>query len=302
MGSKTLGRLVSPTVPFAGIQEEYGKAKYVIFGFPYDLTSTYRLGSRQAPQAVREASLNLETFSPRTGLFLEKLAIRDLGDLDISALENPFDEASKLFRSLLQEGKTPVVLGGEHTLTFSTVRGLPENVAVIIFDAHLDFRDRYEGRSFSHTTYLRRLVETYSAERFIVVGARALSLEEVEASRKAGLQYLSTLQILRKGVSWALKKVEEFFRDFSTIYISLDLDVFDPAYAPAASNPEPEGLTPTMVLDLLEGLTSRFPRVAGFDVVEFSPAYDNGVTALLAAKMVFELLCMVEASGGEADL
>lgn len=291
-----MARLISPVNPFAGIQAGYDEADYVVLGFPYDQTSTYRFGSRNAPQAVREASLNLETYSPRTGLFLENLKIRDLGDLEVS-VENPFVELSQTLGGIFRDGKFPVVLGGEHSLTYSAAKALPDDVTLLIFDAHLDLKDIYEGRRFSHTTYLRRLSEELKAERFFVVGVRAMSSEEFEYARGRNIRYLPSRQILREGLGWALRKLEEWLEGNPRLYISFDMDVFDPCYAPAASNPEPEGLSPTLLLDIVEGLAPHAQQIVGFDLVEFSPAHDNGVTALLAAKIIFEVLCLVEAAG-----
>ncbi|HID17998.1 TPA: agmatinase [Candidatus Bathyarchaeota archaeon] len=293
----TMARLVSPVNPFAGVQAGYEEANYVVLGFPYDLTSTYRFGSRNAPHALREASLNIETYSPRTGLFLENLKIRDLGDLEVSTLEDPFKELTKVFQEVFNAGKFPVVLGGEHTLTYSTVKAMPEDVTLLFFDAHLDMRDTYEGRSFSHTTHLRRLTEEIEPSRLLIVGVRAIALEELEYVRRKGIRYITSFQISKYGFEWAVRRLEEYLGRASSLYISFDMDVLDPAYAPAASNPEPEGLNPSFTLNLLEALASRIPEVVGLDLTEFSPAYDNGVTAVLGAKMVFETLCLIEATG-----
>ncbi|MHC1564458.1 MAG: agmatinase [Candidatus Hecatellaceae archaeon] len=292
-----MSKFISPVNPFAGVQVGYEEADYVVLGFPYDLTSTYRFGSRNAPNALREASLNIETYSPRTGLFLENLKIRDLGDLEVSTLEDPFQQLTAAFKEVFNAGKFAVVLGGEHTLTYSTVKALPENVMLLVFDAHLDMRDVYEGRSFSHTTHLRRLTEEIDPSRLLMVGVRAIAMEELEYARKKGIRYITSPQILKHGFDWTVRRIEEHFKKASSLYISFDMDVLDPAYAPAASNPEPEGLNPTFTLNLLEVLASRIPEVVGLDLVEFSPAYDNGVTAVLGAKIVFEVLCLVEAAG-----
>ena len=294
-----MAKLIPPSTPFAGVQVSPEEAKYIVLGFPYDSTSTYRFGSRFAPQALRQASLNIETYSLRTGLFLEELKIRDIGDLDVSSAGNPFEELKNLLSKLLEKGKIPIVLGGEHTLTYSAVKALPEDVAVIIFDAHLDLRNRYEGKTFSHTTYLRRLSEETSPERFLILGVRAVCAEELEYASKAGIKYLDMKAMRNLDVDRAAQEVKSRLKDFSGVYVSFDMDVLDPSYAPAASNPEPEGLTPTFALNLLQQLFSSFPRVLGFDLVEFSPSYDNGVTAILGAKIVFEALCLMEAALGK---
>ena len=292
-----MARLISPVNPFAGIQVAWEEADYVILGFPYDLTSTYRFGSKHAPQALREASLNIETYSPRTGLFLENLKIRDLGDLEVSGEEDPFKELASVFHEVFHAGKFPVVLGGEHTLTYSTVKAMPENVSLLVFDAHLDMRDTYEGRRFSHTTHLRRLTEEISPSRLLMVGVRAISMEELEYARRKGIRYITSQQISKLGFKRALRRLEEYLEKTSSLYISLDMDVLDPAYAPAVSNPEPEGLTPTLLLNFLEAITSKVPEIVGLDLVELSPAYDSGATAILGAKIIFEALCLIEAAG-----
>ncbi|MHC1586771.1 MAG: agmatinase [Candidatus Hecatellaceae archaeon] len=293
-----MARLISPANPFAGVQVDFNQAKYVIFGFPYDLTSTYRFGSRHAPNAIREASLNIETYSVRAGLYVEQLAIHDLGDLEVSGVADPFQELEALFSRVYEAGKLPVVLGGEHTLTYSTAGSLSSDIALLIFDAHLDLRDSYEGRRFSHTTYLRRLIERRGNRGIFLLGVRAISREEAEYAEKSGIEYFSALEVSRKSLEEVFDRVVRCLKGFTKLYVSLDMDVFDPAYAPAASNPEPEGLTPTQVLDFFEALTSKF-NLVGLDVVEFSPLYDNGVTAILASKLLFEFLCLIESRRGK---
>ena len=137
---------VSPSMPFSGFQKSFNEASYIILGVPFDFTSTYRAGARFAPAAIREASLNIETYSFRAGRGLEEVKLHDLGDLDVLADVNEVLKRLELVtEELLEAKKTPIFIGGEHTITLGVVRALKniKNLIVVSFDAHLDLRSEY---------------------------------------------------------------------------------------------------------------------------------------------------------------
>jgi len=285
---------VKPKNFFAGVQVDFKDSDYVVLGFPFDLTSTYRFGSKKAPEAVREASLNIETYSFRSGLSVEDLKIHDVGNLQIlEDFNKNFLNLREAVSKIFGLGKFPVVLGGEHTLTYSVVEALPKNFGLISFDAHLDLRDEYLGRRFSHTTFMRRLIEKIGGEKVFFVGTRAVCIEELEYAKKEKIGFLTSLKIKNQTTKKTLKTIKDFTSTFSGVYLTVDMDVLDPAYAPAASNPEPEGLNPNLLINLISNLAEN-SNLTGLDIVEFSPDYDSGITAILAAKIVFETLCSKE--------
>ena len=288
---------VSLTMPFSGFQKSFDEATYTVLGVPFDFTSTYRAGARFAPTAIREASLNIETYSFRTGLDVEKIKVHDLGNLDVSADVNETLKRLRLVaEELLKAGKIPVFIGGEHTITLGVVQALKDlrKLAVVSFDAHLDLRDEFLGLKVSHTTFMRRLNELVKPNRIVEVGTRAVCQQELEYAEKRGIRYISSLEICREGLERAKERLRDMLEDVEAVYLSIDLDVLDPAYAPAVQNPEPEGINPYILHELIEEVCKK--SVVAFDVVECSPVYDNGVTAIQAAKTIFETLCFLEKS------
>jgi len=284
---------VSPSPTFSGIQRTFEEAEYVVLGAPLDVTSTYRSGSRFAPLAIREASLNIETYSFRAGVDLEDLKIHDLGDLHIAGeVDETLKRLELVTKDLLKTKKMPVILGGEHTITLGVVRGIGEKVALVSFDAHLDLRNEYMGRTVSHTTFMRRINEQIKPEKILEIGTRAVCKEELDYTKKANIQFFTVQQIRRDGVERTAQKIETLLADHEKIYLTIDMDVLDPAFAPAVQNPEPDGLDMHTLLDLLCQVCDH--RIVAFDLVEVAPHYDNGITAIQAAKTIFEALCRVE--------
>jgi agmatinase len=289
---------VSYSSLFSGFQKAFGDADYVVLGVPFDVTSTYRTGARFGPNAIREASLNIETYSFRSGIDVEELRIHDMGDLHISAsTEETLERLARVIGEIFDSGKTPVTIGGEHTITLGVLKGLSNKVsktAVLSFDAHLDLRDEFMGLRLSHTTFMRRLNEQLKPVKILEVGTRAVCREELQYIEKAGIDFITAQQIRRDGIKQTLKVLKQKLADVKSVYVSVDMDVLDPAYAPAVQNPEPDGLESHTLLDILCSVCDK--RVVGFDVVEVAPNYDHGISAIQAAKVVFEALCSIEKS------
>lgn len=286
---------VSPPLAFGGFQRTFQEADYTVLGIPFDMTSTYRSGARFAPTAIREASLNIETYSFRAGIDAEGLKVHDLGNLDIIYdVDEILRRTELVVRDLQDEGKLPAILGGEHTITLGAARGVGEGTAVVSFDAHLDLRDEYLGRTVSHTTFMRRICEQVNPGKILEIGVRAVCQEELDYAKKASVQFFTVYEIKREGIEKAVKKIVGALDDCEKIYLSIDMDVLDPAYAPAVQNPEPEGLSASTLLDILQGLCNS--RLVALDVTEVAPSYDQGNTAVQAAKIIFEVLCYLQRS------
>jgi len=289
---------VSQSNVLSGFQKPFEKADYVILGVPFDTTSTYRTGARFGPNAIREASLNIETYSFRAGVDVEDLQLHDLGDLHVSTnVDETVKRLGLVVKEILEAGKTPVVLGGEHTITYGSVKGLgntARKTAIVSFDAHLDLRDEFMGLKLSHTTFMRRINENIKPAKIIEIGTRAVCKEELKYAEKAGIQFFTTQQTRKEGSEQIVKLLKKELAGIEKFYLSIDMDVLDPAYAPAVQNPEPEGTETHTLLDIISGLCDN--RVLGFDVVEVAPNYDFGTSAVQATKVVFEVLCNLEKS------
>jgi agmatinase len=289
---------VSQQNVFSGFQRPFEEADYVILGVPFDVTSTYRTGARFAPAAIRQASLNIETYSLRTGLDVEDLRLHDLGDLHISTnMKKTMGALQSVINDVREAGKTPITIGGEHTITLGIIKGMGARVpktAVVSFDAHLDLRNEFLGLKLSHTTFMRRIREEISPAKIIEVGTRALCKEELAYAEEAKIEFLTSMQVRKEGSQQIADRLEEKLAKFQSVYLSVDMDVLDPAYAPAVQNPEPDGITTSTLLDILCGVCDK--RTIGFDVLEVAPHYDNGVSAIQAAKVIFEMLCSLEKS------
>jgi len=284
---------VSLSPVFSGIQRTFEEAEYVILGVPFDVTSTYRSGARFAPLAIREASLNIETYSFRTSMNVEDLKIHDLGDLHIAGeVDETLKRLGLVTKDLLNAKKMPVVIGGEHTISLGVMRSVGENVALVSFDAHLDLRNEYLGLTTSHTTFMRRIKEQINPQKILEIGTRAVCKEELNYAKKSNIEFLTVQQIKRDGVEKTTKKIDMFLADCEKIYLTIDMDVLDPAFAPAVQNPEPDGLDTHMFQDLVCKVCDH--RIVAFDLVEVAPHYGKGVTAIQAAKTIFEVLCYVE--------
>lgn len=286
----------SQTNFFSGFQKSFAKADYVVLGVPFDVTSTFRTGARFGPNAIRQASLNIETYSFRTGIDVEDLQLHDLGDLHVSTDTKKTLEMLKLvIKDILDQGKTPVTIGGEHTITLGAIKGLGKKsskTAIVSFDAHLDLRDEFMGLKLSHTTFMRRTNEEMEPAKIVEVGTRAVCKEELAYAEKAGIEFLTTQQIRKEGSEEIARQLEKILAKHENIYLSVDMDVLDPAYAPAVQNPEADGLDPTCLLDVLLSVVNK--RVIGFDVLEIAPNYDQGTSAIQASKIIFEVLCKLE--------
>ncbi|MER3601531.1 MAG: agmatinase [Nitrososphaerota archaeon] len=253
------------------------------FGAPYEATTSFRPGCRFGPAAFRQALMNVEVYSPSRDFDLEERSVRDLGDF---RAQGEFPQVRRalgaLCEELLREPGPVLMVGGEHLLTLGS---FPASGAqcLLVFDAHLDLREELHGLRYSHATFLRRLMEEGAAQ-LVHVGARAASRAEWEEARRlrARLHPLHALD------ARAAKELRDELSPFSRLYLSVDLDVFDPSEAPGVGNPEAGGLRFREFVALLEALEGKEVRL--FDIVELCPPYDaGGITSCLAAKVAVEV-------------
>ena len=278
---------------FADAHAKLEDARIALFGVPYDRTCSFRGGSRYAPRAIRQASYNFETYMMDHGRSLSDIPLADLGDTPAFGASGEMVEGvTRRASEVVRAGKVPIVLGGEHSLAPAVVRAFPKDIAVLGIDAHLDFRDSYLDDRWSHACSARRCADHVGAERVVYMGVRSFSEEEREDLNRLGLQFVSVFDIHEGGIARAVERALKIV-DREKVYLTIDMDGIDPAYAPGVGNPEPFGLAPLQVKRLLGILA---PHLVGMDLNEVSPAWDQGQTALLAARLVREAVMAIAES------
>jgi agmatinase len=257
---------------FAGADDGYDEADFVVAGVPLDTTASFRKGTRFAPARIREASLSFETYVRDAEADIEDLCVHDYGDLDAwNDAEETVGFAAGVLKGFADDGKTPVVLGGEHTVSVAGFRGVDAS-SVVVFDAHLDLKDGFEGTAYSHACVARRAAE--DGREVYVVGAREGSREEWEYADEADA--VTTV---------GFDETERI--DADAPYVSVDLDVLDPGYAPGVGTPVPCGVSPEGLRDAVRDIA---PDAVGFDVVEACPAYGAGEAEFVAASLVRDFI------------
>jgi agmatinase len=274
---------------FTGLSSSLEKSRFVFFGVPFDRTSTYKPGSRFAPSALRDVSANLELYSIRSNLDLEKIPVHDAGDIDtVEDLNETLRRVTAVWKDLTVAGKLPIMAGGEHTVTKAAIDALTTDVGVVNLDAHLDLRDEFLGEKLSHATFMRRVAERISPSHVMEVGIRAFSKPELDYCHESGLQIITPQDIRKTPLEKTVQRIRSFLSGFKNSYLTVDIDVLDPAYAPGVGNPEPDGITTDELLSLVQAAMNR--NTVGFDLVEVSPQLDSGQTAAVGAKVIFEAI------------
>ncbi len=279
--------------PFMGSWEDYATADSVILGVPLDDTVSFRPGSRFAPRKIREVSTGLEEYSPFLDKDLADYRYYDAGDLILApgSVEQSLTRIGGAWAEIRSSGKLPILLGGEHLLTFPAVQRaakLYPDLVVLQFDAHTDLRKEYLGSKLSHASVIRRICQWVTPNRIYQMGIRSGTKEEFIFARE-NTNFSPKLDLAALAV-WAEK-----IRD-CPVYLTLDIDVLDPAFAPGTGTPEPGGCTSAELLEAFRILTSL--SVIGFDLVEVCPLCDHGdITSILAAKLVREAILAFSSSG-----
>jgi len=259
-----------------------------LFGIPFDSTHSYKPGCRFGPDVIRDAFNNIEIFMPEFGVDLEQVNIQDLGNLQHTVVaQNMIDMVRKTTSELKDTSNQLIILGGEHSLTYGSYMSYPKDTGYVVFDAHYDLRDEYAGTKLSHAAYLRRIIEERGSENIIHVGARAYVKEELEFLTEHNVKTISDSEIRIGDGPKLLQKMTE---KFENLYVSIDLDVLDPAFAPGVGNPEAIGITSRELYDMVVSLKNS--RIKAADIVELNPTFDNGSTASLAARLMSIIISM----------
>lgn len=213
------------------------------------------------------------------------IPICDLGDLEESEnVSYVIDSVETSVSSIRKDNKIPIMLGGEHSITVGAIRSFTD-CSLVIIDAHSDFRDEYMGSKYNHACVTRRALDLLGPGKIFSLGTRSVSLEEYRAEEFSNVKFFMADEIRHRGITEVTKELLSLVGD--KVYFSIDIDGIDPAYAPAAGTPEPYGILPSDVRYLINNLAKK---TVGFDIVEFSPLYDNGNTAMLAAKLIQDFI------------
>jgi agmatinase len=280
---------------------DLSKADVAIVGVPMDMTVLYRSGARFGPRAIRDASGQLRPHHwerDQVEAPFDKLRVIDYGDLDVypGYIEQTIDHLQAELAPLVEAHVFPVVLGGDHGTTLPVLRALAKRhgtMSLVHFDAHPDFWPGTPERPYHHGTVFRRAAEEKLIDpaASVQIGIRgSISANLIDEARSAGFHLITGSEFAAQGVEATLTQIRERVRGL--VYVSLDIDSVDPAFAPGTGTPEVAGLTSREIVDLVRGL--RGLTFAGFDVVEVAPAYDSAeITALLAANLVYEFLLVL---------
>ncbi len=271
---------------FACSNSNFEEAEFIIFGIPFDATQSFKPGSRFAPTAIREASWNLENYSLFFDFELDFVRICDAGNVNV---DGGFDRILKnvdVFLSRIDLSKQiPIALGGEHTVTYAILKALNsklnlDNICYVVFDAHFDLRDEFDDSKFNHACTTRRIFELGVGD-IVQIGVRSGTKEERLFAEENGIRYFHPWQDFDE----VLREIKTIVKD-RPIYLSIDMDAFDPAFAPGVSTPEPFGLNPIVMLRFFEEFSDN---ILALDIVEVIPDQEK-ITPMLSAKLIFEFI------------
>ena len=287
--------------------DDLGDGDVVILGAPFDWGTTFRPGARFGPAAIREADYGaMDGYRPHlpTGIdALGALGVVDIGDVYVvpGQVELSLDRITDTVEHVAKAGKIPIVLGGDHTITFANATGVARvhgfgEVALVHFDAHADTGEMQNGQLYGHGTPMRRLVESGAVpgHRFVQIGLRGYWPEpDVMAwMREQRMRSYLMNEIEDRGLKTVVDEAVTYSLDGGAkgVFLSIDIDVVDPGFAPGTGTPEPGGLTSRQLLDTVRRLSKEL-NVIGADVVEVSPPYDSAeITSYLANRVVLEIL------------
>jgi agmatinase len=281
--------MLSPLQNFAGLMSPYADlqtAKVVILPVPYDSTTEWHSGTREGPQAIIDASQYLEFYDIELNREIYKVGIHTLPKVQpsLNSPEGMIDRVYRIAIELAKQEKFLVMFGGEHSLSLGMVQALKEknqDICVLQLDAHTDLRDEYLGTKYSHACVMRRIFELCP---IVQVGIRSLSWEEQKFLTQNNIRLFSATS---SSASASPEEITASLRD--NVYVSIDLDVFDPSIMPAVGTPEPGGMQWHEVLHLLRTVALH-KNVIGFDLVELCPKEGPASCAFLAAKLAYKLI------------
>ncbi|AIZ61854.1 agmatinase [Bacillus safensis] len=274
---------------FIGSHPTWEDAKVILYGMPMDWTVSYRPGSRFGPNRIREVSIGLEEYSPYLDRELHEVPFFDAGDIPLpfGNAQKSLDLIEEYVDSILEKGKFPLGMGGEHLVSWPVFRAMYKkypDLAIIHMDAHTDLREEYEGEPLSHSTPIRKVAGLIGAENVFSFGIRSGMKEEFEWAKEAGM-HISKFEVLEP-----LKQVLPKLKG-RPVYVTIDIDVLDPAHAPGTGTVDAGGITSKELLASIHAIAGSDVQVVGADLVEVAPVYDHSdQTANTASKLLREML------------
>ena len=275
---------------FPGATTDREAASYVVVGAPLDATTTFQPGTRFGPDRVRRFAETYDDYDRRTASDFSALGVCDAGDVrSWDDVEGYLDHLAAEIRSVALDDAVPLLVGGEHTVTYAGVEAVDPDVLVVC-DAHLDLRDAYDGTPWSHACVTRRCLDDLGADRAVIVGARTGSETEWERAAEGDVEVVPP----EEARDWLDDLDADTFENES-VYCSVDVDGLDPGFAPGTGTMEPFGLAPREARDLVRAVA---PRADGFDVVEVNDR-DDGQAAALAGKLLREFARAHAAADGD---
>jgi agmatinase len=275
---------------FGGILSDFSSfedSKFVVVPIPYDLTSTYQPGSRRGPSAILDASRNLELYDEELCRETYLAGIHTLPPVETDARgpERMIETVCERISYLLSFDKTPVILGGEHSISIGAVRAMKEKypaISVFQLDAHADMRDTYQGSPYSHASVGRRISELCP---LVQAGVRSISKEEVVFLSESDVKTFP-MGFINENADWVKRACENLSGD---IYVTVDLDVLDPSVMPATGTPEPGGIYWNDLLRLIREVSEKC-KIRGSDIVELTPIPGMVAPDFLAAKLAYRIM------------
>jgi agmatinase len=266
---------------------EFESSEFVILPVPYEQTTTFKTGTKEGPQAIIHASKEVETFDEELKLETFKVGIHTLEEMEVTMMgpEKMVEKVYKIAKELVDMNKRVVLLGGEHTVSIGLVKAESEkceNLSVLQLDAHADLRDSYQESKYSHACTMRRIGEIAP---FVGVGIRNLSLEEHRFAQKKKVDLFFAKDLVKEDgwIDRVLSKLSE------NVYLTIDLDFFDPSIMPSVGTPEPGGLLWYQTLDFLKKVADN-KNIVGFDCVELCPIPGLVAPDFLAARLVYKII------------
>jgi len=286
--------MTAPLSNFLGLSSRYSqyqRARFAVLPIPYDATTSYQPGTRNGPAAIIDASRQTELFDEELKVECYKVGVATLEAVpaNVSGPEAMLRDVFRTARSVVRDGKFLIGLGGDHSISSALVRAVMSRhrkLSVLQLDAHCDLRDSYEGSPYSHACVMRRIHDLGAA--IVPVGIRNVCLEEHRFMRRKGIEPV-TARDCHAGDEWFDRVLDCLSEN---VYVTIDVDVFDPAYAPGTGTPEPGGLDWYQVTGLLQ-LVAAEKNVVAADLVEVMPIPGQAVTEFLAARLIYKLITYV---------
>jgi len=274
---------------FQSCNKEYNDSKIIIVGYPMDVTTSFRPGTRFAPDSIRVASKGIEWYSPYQEKDLNEYQVADIGDINlpVGIIDNSLEIIHQTTKMIIWDHKIPISIGGEHLITLPILRAMHEkypNLRVIHFDAHTDLREKFLGSVYSHATFMRHAHKFLGDHKIYQFGIRSGEKVEFEWAKT----HIHQIKFNLSGIEKVVEDIKKY-----PVYITIDVDVLDPSIMPGTGTPEAGGITFNEIMGAIDEF-QKLTNIVGIDLVELSPSLDSsGNSSVTAAKLLRELILLV---------